>query len=759
MRSFSLAFLLGVLLLQNFSFLPDKKWAIGIMIFYIVAKIAFHKKWHYLRLPAACACGFAWCVWYANAHLAWTLPSELEGKTIAISGYIASIPNVSPYRTTFLFATKTSLIHLSWQEKNVHLKEGDEWRLFVRLKKIHAMLNPGGSDYEAWAAQAGVRASGYVVKTPDNKLLDSAPYHFPLGRIRQFFLTKIHENLPVSNTSPWIPALAVGERQGISQDNWEVLRKTGTNHLMAIAGLHIGFMAAFSYALVFFFWRRVPRLMLLLPAQEASAITSLVIAFTYSALAGFSVPTQRACIMLSAFLITALLRRYSLAWQAWSLALLGVLLINPLSVLTESFWLSFMSVALIIFGVSGRLAPQGIWWKWGRIQWVLTLGLVPLTIAFFQECSLVSFIANSISIPWVGFLIVPLTLLGCASLLFSAKIGGLFLWLADKNLDVLWKILMLLSKLSWSSWHHHFPSFWILLIACIGVFLLLLPVGFPGRWLGVIWLLPIFFIKPLGPAAGDIWLTLLDVGQGLSAVIKTQKHTLVFDAGSRWDEAADMGENVVLPFLRTFDTKKIDMLVISHGDNDHIGGMNALHKQLAILAIKTSVPEKIPYQQVSYCLRGETWQWDGVKFEFDYPTENNLHLGNNSSCVLRISNNNTAILLTGDIEKLAEKELINKPEKNLSADILVAPHHGSKTSALSEFIDEVNPRIVLFPIGYRNRYHFPHVSVVKKYQQRNVLLLDTVKLGAIQFYIKNSDKKSALVPISYRKNHLHYWNQ
>lgn len=761
MRIFSLAFLLGILLLQHFSSLPDKKWLYLILPISLIAGFSRH-----LRLFCACGLGFAWCLWYAHAQLSWTIPDKIEGKTIAITGQITSIPDTTPHRTAFLFAIKKyqtentthpahGFLRLSWQEPLQALHVGDEWQLNVRLKKIHGTLNPGGFDYEAWAVQEGIVANGYVVNKGKQQLLSSHWYHHPLDRAREYLKEKIAANLPVSKTSQWIPAFVIGLRNGISQEDWEVLRNTGTNHLMAIAGLHIGFMSGFAFMLAAWLWRRIPRLTLRFPAQHAGAIAALSMALTYSALAGFSIPTQRACIMLSVFLWVLLLRRKIAAWHAWSAAMLVVLLLNPLSVLTESFWLSFGAVAFIIYGVSGRLAPTGLWWKWGRIQWVIAVGLIPFSIWLFQQCSIVSFPANSIAIPCVGILIVPLCLLGSFCLLFSAKLGGLLLMLADKILGVLWIVLTWFSQMTWASWYQVLPNYWILLAACVGIILLLLPIGFPGRYLGFIWLLPLFFYQPAAPKPGEVWLTLLDVGQGLSAVIQTQKHIVVFDTGPKLSPNFDMGESVVVPFLRSLGVKTVDMLIVSHGDNDHIGGAAAIMHRLNVKTIKTSVPDKLPSVRTSYCLQGQRWQWDQVEFEFLYPANNTLNLNNDSSCVLRVSLGDKHILLTGDIEKFAENFLINDLHADVSTTILIAPHHGSKTSAEDAFVQAVHPEWVLFPIGYRNRYHFPHASVIAKYDLLGARKADTSSAGAIHFKV-DGEKLSA--PLLYRLVHHRYWH-
>lgn len=758
MKTQSLAFLLGVLLLQSFVQLPGQYW-VGIILLIVLSGF-FIKRNLFVNLTIAFLLGIAWSLWYAHHQLNWRLPAELEGKNIQVSGYIASLPSHSSRQDSFLFyatqindKTINHLIKLSWLKPEQELVAGDEWRLTVKLKRIYGAMNPGGFDYEAWAFKEGIAATGSVI-AKQNLKLSSHWYHYPLNRFRQFLQKKIESNLPASNTSCWIEALVLGERNHISQENWEVLRNTGTNHLMAIAGLHIGFMAAFTHKLVCFIWSRASFLALLLPAQEAAAVASLILAFVYSALAGFSIPTQRACIMLTVFLITVLLRRKMIAWQTWSVALFFVLLLNPTSVLTDSFWLSFGSVALIIYGMSGRLSIKNLWWKWGRVQWVIAIGLIPLGIWLFHQFSLIGFIANSVAIPWVGFLLVPLCLIGAFCLLISAKLGAMILLLADKLLGWLWCTLSYFSHLSWASWSLVMPNHFALIASCVGMVLLLLPAGFPGRYLGVIWLLPLIFYSPALPEAGEVWLTLLDVGQGLAVVVQTQHHLLIFDTGPRLSENMDSGENVVNPFLYTLKAKKIDALVVSHGDNDHIGGSQAILKRFPVAVVKTSVPALFSPFPATACLRGDAWEWDKVHFDFLYPSLTELNLGNDSSCVLRVTTGDQHILLTGDIEKAAENYLVSEEKEQLFSQVLVAPHHGSKTSAEDDFLQAVKPSYVLYGVGYRNRYHFPHAVVVEKYRTMGVKQLDTVSAGAIKLSVS---PQAVRVVSRYRGEHRHYW--
>lgn len=758
---FTIAFLFGDLYLQQFEYLPDQLTVFVLLLSSLIFYCNTKNYWSHSYLCFAVALGFTFSFLYVQNIFSFSLSKNLESQTTVIRGHVASIPNLEPQTASFMFELNQinyhtvhnrPLIKLSWHKPDT-IQVGDEWLLHVRLKRVHAIQNPGGFDFEAWALQQGLRAMGYVVSNTKNQFIAHDYFRYPIHQIRQKIKVRIENILPPSQTKPWIIALMVGERSGVAQDDWQILRNTGTNHLMAIAGLHIGILFGFAHAFFLLLWRRLPKLMLKVPAQLGALCSAFVLCLIYSALAGFSIPTQRACIMLGVFILNLLARKKTTAWNSWSLALLLVLILNPLSVLSDSFWLSFGTIALIIYGMSGRLAPKNLWWKWGRVQWVISFGLMPLSLLLFQECSIISFVANSIAIPWLAFLILPFCFLGTLFLYLSPAVGKYFLLIADQNLSGLWKLLTWFAQLHYATWQHAIPSTIIFFISLIGILLLMLPAGFAGRCLGLIWLMPLIFYQPIKPRMGDFWMTLLDVGQGLSVVIQTHKHTLIYDTGPRFANQ-DTGERVLLPYLRMLAITELDSLIISHGDNDHIGGATILLKTFPIRMIKSSVPDKLT--SASYCLSGDTWQWDQVQFSILYPTTNDLHLGNDSSCVLQIDNGVQKLLLTGDIEKHAEKNLLARISKQLSADVLIAPHHGSKTSGLKEFIYTVAPSYVLFPIGYRNRYHFPHPSVIQTYQQIHAKQLDTAHSGAIQ--MKFDKTKQNLQVQEYRLKHKHYWH-
>lgn len=752
----SLFFLLGDVCLQAFSNLPSKSVMICAAFISLTTWFIARKYFKYAYVLLAFAAGFLWAAWYAAGILSWSLPHESEGKPLLLRGVVASLPVPNTFGHQFEFRLQDSgaLIRLTADEKFA-LRVGDEWQLVAKLKRIHGTQNPGAFDFEAWAIQKGLRATGWVVDDVQNQRLGRSWY--PLQSLRQLLQEKINTALPTARSLPWIRALTIGERSGATAEDWQILRNTGTNHLMVVGGLHIGLIAGFFHGLVSFCWRRVGSLCLWLPAQQASACAALIAGLFYGALSGYLIPTQRACIMLTVFVFSILLKRQMNAWHSWSIAMLIVLLINPLCVLTESFCLSFVTIALIIYGMGHRLAPTGWWWKWGRVQWVIGVGLMPVTAMIFQDCSLISFLANSIAIPWLACLVLPFCLLGSLLLLVSANAGYLVLWVADKTLGGLWKLLAWFAQFHFTSFHVAMPSVFVFMLVFAGIILLLLPQGMPGRWLGIVWIASVFTVRPALPPSNHFWFTLLDVGQGLSAVIQTQHHVLVYDTGPKFKNGIDMGEAVVAPFLRVKQIKKIDKLVISHADNDHAGGMQALLDSFTVASLKTS--DVSLAKRAALCHAGQSWQWDGVTFTFLSPTSDLFgrkikHARNNLSCVLHVSNGKQSVLLPGDIEIDAEKQLL-QAGSHLKSDIIVAPHHGSNTSGMKDFITAVDPRVVLFATGYRNRYHLPHPAVMQTYEEAHVQIFNSAFSGAIQF--KSNHAEYAMKPTQYRLVARRYW--
>lgn len=734
----TLAFLLGIVLcLQLPLQLPRVAlWAILLFSLCIVMLKS-------LRLIVFFLCGFIWASFFMMCIQAQVIPNSLQHKPVLIQAKIISFVKHEKGLQRFYVQSSGALdgkIKLSAYDQALPLQAGQTWQLAVTLKKPWGFANPGGFLYQDYLWTQGVVATGSVVSSSNNTLLSVASPS--ILSLRTSLAQQIARQ--GGESARFMQALSVGDRDQFTQNDWTVLQKTGTNHLVAISGLHIGLIAGLAFICMQFLWRRSRRLCLLLPAQSAGACAAIAIAIAYAALAGFSLPTQRAVIMLLVFMSALIMKRSLMSWYPFSIALLVVLILNPLSVLDSGFYLSFFAVASLIFADRGQ--KKTFFNHWLRPQLIVILGVTPWTVFYFHQFSLVSPLANSVTIPVVGFIIVPLCLLSCLCFCVHASgVAILFLKLAEYGMAFVWWFLTRLSHCSFASVSlGYFPA-WKLVLSAVMVLMLLSALRCWYK-LSVLCLLPLLFLKPAPIAEGDFRFTLLDVGQGLASVVQTAHHVLVFDTGPKFSDTFNAGSAVVIPFLQSRNISTVDKLVVSHGDSDHIGGASAIISSLKVLSISTSVPQR--FQKASECLAGQHWRWDGVDFEFLYPDPQHLGLDNNSSCVLKVSNRFYSVLSTGDIQSMAERYLVAHERAELRSSVIIIPHHGSKTSSSDIFLGAVQPSYGFFPVGYLNRFHFPSEIVVKRYQQRHVRLLSTATCGAILLSVK---KDKPLAPVCYRQ--------
>lgn len=755
-------FLLGVLTFQQQSALPAIGWC-GLIPVLIILGICRRS----LRPPVWFACGFLWTLVHAHMTLATALAPELERKDLWAEGTIVSVPEQREFGKRFEFRIDSlrlrdearaapAQVRVSWYGATPELRVGDRWRLQLRLQRPRGFANPGGFDYESWLYRKRLRATGYVRDDAGNRHLEATPSAYPLQRLRQRLGERIAETLAERELHGVVSALAIGDRQAIDQTQWEIFRRTGTSHLVAISGLHIGLVAGMVFFLVRWGWSRCGRWTERIPAQTVAAPAAIAAALVYAALAGFSIPTRRALIMICVVMAALLSRRRRSLVHTLMAALLCVLVLDPLAVMDGGFWLSFCAVATILFGMSRRIGPGNWWWRWGRLHVLVTIGLAPVLLVLFRQLPLASPVANFIAVPWVSIGVVPLVLAGTLLLTPLPVVGGLLLTLAERLLAWLWPIMAWISGSDLLQWNQHAPRPWTLVAAIPAVILLLAPRGLPGRWLGLIWLLPALLVTPPTPAAGEFRMTLLDVGQGLATVIRTRDHVLVYDTGARFSATFDAGSAALIPYLGYHGIRRIDTLVISHDDNDHVGGAAALADRIRVDTVLSGTPDGVPWWPTRPCVAGDAWQWDGVAFEFLHPASGSLLAGNDASCVLRIANDAGRVLLTGDIEAAAESRLLHASADRMQADILVAPHHGSRTSSGAAFVAAVDPAHVLFPVGYRNRWHHPHPEIVERYRARGAQLHDSPAHGAITFEIPASGEIGA--PRSWRRERARYWH-
>lgn len=747
--------MLGVLCVQTFPLLPPAVF-IPVVAIATSASFAFRRP----RLGAFLF-GLLWAIAFASLRIQDRLPRELEGQDLTLEGNVASLPEADDRRVRFEFRVLRVIsltgvrvpgkLRLSWYDPEQRLRGGERWRLTVRLKRPHGMWNPGGMDYELWLFAQNLRAIGYVRDTPANtRLAPANPWH--PAAWRQAVSERITWALPDSPYQGMIRALVMGADEDIDAAQWEVLRRTGTAHLVAISGSHVSLIALLIYGMAAILTASLH--IVRWPPPRLAAAAAILAALVYSALADFAIPTQRALIMITIAMGAIIAQRNSRPTYTLALALAAVVLRDPCAVLAPGFWLSFVAVAFILYRLSGLWHQPGFWRSLLSINWATALGLAPLLLLFFGQISLIAPVANLFAVPVLGLLIIPLALTGTLLLFLWFAAGKSLLGLVEILVDWAWKALEGLAQLPFAQWQHAPPAFpWVLLGLCGGA-LLLLPRGIPGRWLGLFLLLPALTRSPEKIAPDQYQLTLLDVGQGLASVIETRHHTLVFDTGARFSDRFDIGSAVIEPFLRHRGIDGIDTLIVSHGDNDHSGGAEALLQRVPVTAILSSVPERFARANAHGCKAGQSWEWDGVRFEMLWPIEP-FPSGNDGSCVLRISGPQGSALLPGDIGQSAETGLVMRYGDHLRSTILVAPHHGSKTSSSPDFIDKVRPRIVLFPVGYRNRYGFPRVEVVEHYRRAGASIWDTATDGAITV---RSDREGGVAVSSHRQTRRRYWH-
>ncbi|MGZ8183359.1 MAG: DNA internalization-related competence protein ComEC/Rec2 [Methylobacter sp.] len=753
----ALSFLAGLLLVQQWPVLPDIQWLmVGGVLACIIAWLRY---WRCLFFAA----GVLWAIVFAMHRLSDRLPEQLEGIEVQVTGTVADLPEQDEKRVRFDFIPKSqsgtgvsaqqlpAKLRLSWYYPDQPVKAGQHWTFTVKLKRVHGTMNPGGFDYERWLFTEGIGATGYVRSNPKPVLLGRDSAWYSIAVLRQSITDRLSSLLDNSPSLALIKALTIGDGNSITGQQWEVFRKTGTTHLIVISGSHIGLIAGLVYFLVLKLWARTG--FLAWPPQKVAAVSAVLVAIFYSGLAGFSVPTQRSVVMLAIAMIAIILQRNSRPFNTLATALFAVLIFDPLAVLAAGFWLSFLAVSLIVYAVSGRLGKLGPIWTAIKLHWVTSVGLSPLLLLFFQQVSLIAPLANLVAVPVISLLVVPLSLLAVIIMFIAPTLAGKLFLLVDPVLQGLWWLLVHLAEVPQASINHAPPSYWALLFAVPGVLLLLAPAGIPARWLSLAMFLPLVFTDAKQPETGDINMTLLDVGQGLSAVVQTRHHLLVYDTGAKFSEQSDMGQSVLLPFLRSQGIAKIDSLVISHGDNDHIGGAASLMRGIATEQVLTSVPQQLNGYAPIQCAAGQSWLWDEVKFTMLAPQQAFVS-DNDNSCVLKIESKHGTVLLTGDIEAAAESWLIQTYGEDLTADVLVAPHHGSKTSSTSGFLQAIQPEYVLIPAGYKNQFGHPHKDVLARYRQVDAIWLNSADSGAITVNVENN----AWVVQGMRQTESKYWN-
>jgi competence protein ComEC len=766
---FAICFALGTLVFHRLSQLPSSTWlALELVLLAVLLWIGgFHRRRGRGTLATAALAGMALVAGFTGSHVygLWQAPPLIPGNALrvdtVIDGTVLGLPTVQGRLTRIVVAARVVTIddrpieadwrfRVTWQDAP-QLLPGERWSLPVRLKLVSGYATPGAWDYEGWLYHQGIRYTGYVRGGENAQRLTAAPDR-SIDRVRAAISTRLASITDSPFSNGVLRALVVADRSGLDRQTKALFRDTGTSHLMAVSGLHIGLVSGVVMLITALAWRRVPALCARLPARLVAGGAGIAAAAVYAALAGFGLPTQRALIMLAVFVFGILWRRETRALHSLSVAAVLVLAWHPPSIVDAGFWLSFGAVAAILAALAWTRSSAR-WVQAVAVQGIVTLALAPLLLVHGLPVSAVSPLVNLVLVPLFGVLIVPISLLGGLLSLAALDWAGTLLAPLAVLLDLVETALQRAAE--WTVLLSPPPTAVIWLLAT-GLMLSLAPPGIPLRWVG----LPVCLLAlvPRAPAIGDgdFRFHLLDVGQGLSAVIETRRHVLVFDTGPAYPSGFSTAEAVLVPFLGRHGHRRIDRLVVSHADSDHGGGTAALLQAIAVDDLLSGEPAELGHG-ARRCAAGMRWAWDGVQFAVLHPAAAGGSEGNNASCVLRVGNRAGSVLLTGDIEASVERRLVAADAAALQATVVVAPHHGSASSSTQALIDQVDAEYVLFPAGWANRYGFPHPDVVHRWTASGVAAHHTALSGTLSFRFHDDGRVSG--PVAHRIDARRFWSR
>jgi len=771
MFQFAILFLIGNLALQCSEQLPaaSRIWWITACVVFTVAGLIVYRTtatpWRIrlqwlMRVVLALLLGFSWAWWHAAERDRDRLSNEMEGQDLVVEGVVENLPEADDSGQRFQVAVikapagVPAHLQLTWYATTPQVQVAEHWRWVVRLKQPHGYANPGGQDYELQLFRQGIGATGYIRTDTRNQRLGVQPGRWVL-KARAAIIARIEQALPAHPMQGIVRGLAVGDQQAISSDAWRVFARTGVSHLMAISGFHVGMVAwlfaAASRALLWLPWAQRWRL----TAPRLRAVFGMSGALSYSLLAGMSIPTERTLIMLGVYFAALWSRRALNVWQGYGIALLLVLLVDPFAPLSVGPWLSFGAVAVILLNKHGRLGRDSEWRAFIKLQAVVTLGLAPLLLICFGNLSLVSPFVNLAAIPWFSVVLAPLTLIGCALLFVNAAIGQWWLqgvaWLIERTVETLhWA-----ASLPWAVSYWPSVPTWVLVLLVLGTLMIVIPWTTTLRAIGALLCLPALCWRPASLPAGALRMTTLDVGQGLAVVIQTHNHVLLYDAGPVFQSGRNTGDMVVLPYLHAVGTKTVDVVMASHGDADHVGGLAAVLSGIPVVQFIRGPSVKPVNAHDVICQQGQHWQWDEVTFTVLHPDLTQLEKSdNNQSCVLRIDAPGGSVLLMGDAERPVEETLV-AANRIAPVTIVEAGHHGSRSSSSEAFVAATQAKHVIFSAGYRNRWGFPRPEVVERWQQHGAQLVATVDSGAVAYTLLPD---GTMQTERYRTLHPHYWS-
>jgi competence protein ComEC len=727
---------------------------------------AWRRHWWALAFVMA-AC---WCALQLHWALAARLDPALEGEVLQLRGTVVNVPQGTRQALRFRLApdrdqtpgghAMPARVELVWYDAPFDVVAAERLEVEVKLRRPRGFANPGGRDNEARMLREHVGASGYVRRGKSLGRAPDAALRSPVLLVRAAVAERIDGALAGRPSAGIVAGLAVGLQDALSREQWLTLSRSGTSHLMAISGLHIGMVAAVVAWCAARLQRWRQRAGSLVPQRDVAVAAGACAAFAYSLLAGWSVPTQRTMVMIGLGALALILRRRTGVADGVGACVLAVLALDPLAPLAPGFWLSFGAVAAILHAATGYVRPVPLWRSYLHVQAIVTLGLVPMLAGSFGALSLVSVLVNLYAIPLYTLLVVPATLVSSALALAWPAAGSILLRGTGALVEATWPLIEVPTRWPLATWPVAGLDGIAWIALCAGAVAALSPLPRLGRAAGVGLVVAACAWRPAPVAAGTARLTVLDVGQGLAVVVETRHHALVYDAGPSFRSGSDTGQIVVVPYLHHRGLRSLDLLAVSHDDDDHKGGAASV---LALLRVArfvagpgvdfASFARWAGGAATARCESGQSWHWDGVRFDWLHPGAQRYERDNDGSCVLRVQAGDRSALITGDVERQGEADLLASGALS-RVDVMIVPHHGSRTSSTHDFVVATRPAWVVYAAGYRNRWNFPAQPVVERWEDAGARGLVTGHSGAVTFELGTG---RPVEPVAWRLQHRRPW--
>jgi competence protein ComEC len=683
---------------------------------------------------AALCLGFAWTSFCAVESLRDDWPCARDREAVEVTGRVATPAIERTGRTDFDFDVpaiaagtgRSARVRVSWYEPRELPLPGQHWRMTLRLRCRSGMANPGAQDRELDLLRQGIAGTAYVVADSPPERLDAGAGHGVVEHLRARIASGIDVLLPGSASGAVLQGLSVGVRGNIPDPLWDAFAATGVAHLMAISGLHVTGCAVFILLLMRAAWR-LPGMTRVPLRTGIEAVTVFVVTAAYAWLSGASLPALRTLVMIAIVVWLRVLRRVPPISQVLAVAALVLVAMDPLSLTSAGFWLSFAATAALLSLMDCDRDWRARIAAFARAQLAILALLTPVLAAAFGRVSLIAPLVNAVAIPLFSFLLLPAVLLGTALELLAPGAGAGVWRILAAGLDPVWPGLLKLAGWEIADWA---PAAQPMLLMAGAAVVTLAALCLPLRGLqlaSAAVLLAVVGGVGNEPAAGGWNLHVLDVGQGLAAVVETRRHVLVFDTGPVWRGGGAAARVSLLPFLRSRGVRRIDLLIVSHADLDHSGGTRTLVDGLPIASMMSG-PGLDAAPTAGACRRGDRWRWDDVLFEVVHPAPGTSGSDNDRSCALRVSGAGGVALLLADPESAAEAELQRLP---LAADVVLLPHHGSRTSSSPGLVAAVSPRIGIASAGFGNRWGMPAPEVVARWRAAGTTVLTTADAGAV----------------------------